>query len=96
MMKNKRKVDAQMKVTTTRTATTTARRANKRRCPGKSKTSVENQHVDNANNIEVSCEMAMETTREHTEDLEEGEMERDSTSQNANKTEAERDKDKIG
>jgi hypothetical protein len=59
-------------------------------------TAAEKQHVEDANIVKVSCEMGMETTREHTEELEEREIEQDWTSPNDNKSEAERDIDKIG
>jgi hypothetical protein len=50
--------------------------------------------VEDANNVEVSCEMSMET-RERTEEIEGREMEQDWASPNANKKEAEGDNDKI-
>jgi hypothetical protein len=64
-------------------------------CPGESTTAAGNQHLENTNNVEVSCEMAMETTMEHTEELEECEMEQDWTNPNTNKREVGRDNDKI-
>jgi hypothetical protein len=61
-----------------------------------STTTAENQYVEDANSVELSCEMAMETTRDDDEGIEEREMVQVWTSQIDNKTEAERNNEKLG